>query len=389
MTSVLWKYVTMAGRARKLLKACVRDLGAQVTDVFHNIKSLKAMGKETWVIRLFDGTTKKINRQLKRQILSKYGLREFQQILIVLPVAVSTYVFVAVLQRDFNEFLLLGVLLHRTMTNMAQLQQTFQSFLMCGVYYRSVRDFIADAEIDREQLAEGSAEGRVPLFDKAISLRDIDFSYRGRGPLIAGASLEIPYRQVTALVGPSGAGKTTIANMLCGLHRPKSGVVCLDAVSLWDYDVSLWRGMIGYVAQECILFNGTIYDNIVLDAEGIETADVQYAVVAAGLSDFLSTLPDGSATVVGESGLKMSGGQRQRIAIARAMGHRPQLLILDEATTNLDPETEQKLWATFKSLSEDATIFAISHQKMVGTIADRMYELRDGTVRRICTSSDY
>ena len=161
MTSVLWKYVTIAQHSSKLLKACLRDLGAQVTSVFHNIKSLKAMGKETWVIRFFDDTTQKINRQLKRQILSKYGLREFQQILIVLPVAVSTYVFVAVLQRDFIEFLLLAVLLQRTMTNMAQLQQTFQSFLMSGVYYRSVRDFIADAEVDCEQLAEGSAEGRA------------------------------------------------------------------------------------------------------------------------------------------------------------------------------------------------------------------------------------
>jgi len=172
-----------------------------------------------------------------------------------------------------------------------------------------------------------------------------------------------------------------------GLLRPQKGEVWIDNLPLAQVDLRRWRRMIGYVPQETLLLHDTVFINVTLGEKDIGSTDVEYALRAAGAWEFVSALPQGLNSVVGERGHKLSGGQRQRIAIARALVHKPRLLILDEATTALDPENEAAICATLRELSGEITILAISHQPAVLEVADRAYRLEDGAVVPASTGS--
>jgi ATP-binding cassette subfamily C protein len=154
----------------------------------------------------------------------------------------------------------------------------------------------------------------------------------------------------------------------------------VDGVPLSQIDIRRWRQMIGYVPQENLLMHATILQNVTLGEAGIGESDVEAAVRAAGAWDFVQQAPKGIHTVVGERGSMLSGGQRQRIAIARALVKRPLLLILDEATTALDPSTEREICATLSLLKGDLTLLAISHQSALMETADRVYRVQGGAI---------
>ena len=178
---------------------------------------------------------------------------------------------------------------------------------------------------------------------------------------------------------PSGAGKTTLLDILIGLHIPLSGEMLIDGINLMDLDIKKWRSSIGYVPQDMFIFHDTIANNISLGDPVLNTSMVENALKAAGAWEFISALPDGIQTSIGERGLKLSGGQRQRISIARALVADPQLLILDEATTALDPTTEKNILSTLRKLSDKGiTIVAVSHQSAVLDVADQAFQLDNG-----------
>jgi ATP-binding cassette, subfamily C, bacterial len=181
-----------------------------------------------------------------------------------------------------------------------------------------------------------------------------------------------------AIAGPSGSGKTTLIDLVIGLLNPDAGTIRIDGVALNTLDRAAWRAGIGYVPQEMFLFHDTIYSNITLGDGGLTRADARAALRAAGAWAFVSALPDGMDTVVGERGSRLSGGQRQRIALARALVRTPRLLILDEVTTALDPRTEAEICATLAGLKGAVTILAVSHQPAIVAVADLVYHLSDG-----------
>ena len=195
--------------------------------------------------------------------------------------------------------------------------------------------------------------------------------------------MTLPAGAFIAVIGSSGAGKTTVADLIIGLLRPQRGDVWIDDLPLGDIDASAWRRMIGYVPQETFLFHDTVMANVTLGEPGISRADVETALRRAEAREFVAALPDGVDTVVGERGARLSGGQRQRIAIARALVRNPALLILDEATTALDPETEAGIVATVKRLTGRLTVLSISHQPAMQSAADFVYQLDTGTATRL------
>jgi ATP-binding cassette subfamily C protein len=181
-------------------------------------------------------------------------------------------------------------------------------------------------------------------------------------------------------MGPSGAGKTTIAYLLTGLLRPQQGQIWIDDMPLDEVDLRQWRRMIGYVPQEIFLLHDTVLRNVTLGDPGLKEADAEAALRAAGAWEFVQALPSGIHNSVGERGTSLSGGQRQRIAIARALAHRPRLLILDEVTSALDPESQAAICRTLRDLRGQLTILAISHQPAVVDAADRVYQIQNGAV---------
>ena len=202
-------------------------------------------------------------------------------------------------------------------------------------------------------------------------------------PVLSGVSLEIPAGEMTCLVGESGTGKSTIADLIIGLMSPTSGCVMIDDVALGDLDLTAWRRSIGYVPQDNLLLHDSVFANVALGDEQLTAADVDRALQAAGAEAFVADLPQGMHTLVGERGARLSGGQRQRIMIARALAHRPRLLILDEATSALDAASEAAICETLASLKGRITILAVTHQSALQRVADRVYHVHDGQLTRL------
>ena len=190
--------------------------------------------------------------------------------------------------------------------------------------------------------------------------------------------MTLPAGAFTAVVGSSGVGKTTVADLIIGLLRPQHGEVWIDDLPMRDVDATAWRGMIGYVPQETFLFHDSVMANVTLGDGGVSRAEVETALRRAEAWDFVAALPEGMDSVVGERGARLSGGQRQRIAIARALIRDPALLILDEATTALDPEAEAGIVATVRQLAGRVTVLSISHQPAMRAAADVVYRLERG-----------
>ena len=221
---------------------------------------------------------------------------------------------------------------------------------------------------------------RVAL-DQSIDFESVSFAY-GEHRILDKVSFSIPAGVMTCLVGDSGSGKTTIADLVIGLIQPETGVIRVDGHDLHALDVHLWRHSIGYVPQENLLLHDSILHNVALGDPSLKREDAESALKLAGAWDFVSKLPHGVDSVVGERGTLLSGGQRQRIMIARALAHHPKLLILDEATSALDPATEAGICATLRSLRGQLTILAVSHQSAMADIADEVYRVEAGKLAR-------
>ena len=180
------------------------------------------------------------------------------------------------------------------------------------------------------------------------------------------------------MVGQSGSGKSTCLDLIIGLLQPQAGRILVDGVPVADLDLRAWRRNIGYVPQETVLLHDTVLNNITLGDPDVGETEAIWALEQAGAWSFVEELPEGVHHMVGERGGKLSGGQRQRIMIARALVHRPKLLILDEATTALDPQSEAAICQTLRDLRGEYTMLAISHQPALLEAADIAYRLQGG-----------
>ncbi|HXD97387.1 MAG TPA: ABC transporter ATP-binding protein [Candidatus Acidoferrum sp.] len=229
-----------------------------------------------------------------------------------------------------------------------------------------------------------TVDGREPVSDlrDRIAFRDVSFSY-GDEPVLSGMSFEIARGEMVALVGASGVGKSTVADLLLRFYDPVTGVVTLDGRDIRTLRQEDYRRLFGVVSQEALLFNTTIRDNIVYGREGLDEADVVRAAQVANAHDFIAELPDGYATVVADRGIRLSGGQRQRIAIARAVVGRPAILVLDEATSALDSESERVVWEAIDRAVQGTTALVIAHRLSTVLRADRIVVLSRGGVEAV------
>ena len=214
-----------------------------------------------------------------------------------------------------------------------------------------------------------------------IEFEGVSFSYPGTSrEVLRNIDLVVEPGETIALVGRSGAGKTTLCNLVARFHDPTSGTVRLDGVDLREIKVESYRGLLGIVEQDVFLFDGTVAENIAYAAREVSEADVRRAAEIAHASGFIEDLPEGYATVIGERGVKLSGGQRQRLAIARAVLADPAIFILDEATSNLDSTSEQAIQQGLDALMRDRTSFVIAHRLSTIRHADRILVLEDGEI---------
>lgn len=219
-----------------------------------------------------------------------------------------------------------------------------------------------------------------PRLDGRVEFRQVSFSYEGAQPALREVSLTVAPGEMIGLCGPSGAGKSTLVNLICRFYDATDGQILIDEIDIRDFDVKWLRRQIGLVLQEPYLFHGTIADNIRYGNPEATEKEVIAAARAANAHDFVVGFPDGYDTMVGERGQSLSGGERQRISIARAILHNPRILILDEATSSVDTETEKQIQQALDRLVEGRTTFAIAHRLSTLQAADRLIVLEKGKV---------
>lgn len=227
-----------------------------------------------------------------------------------------------------------------------------------------------------------SSKGSVQRFNGDILYNEVHFSYPTRSdlPVLRGISMHIPQGAKVALVGQSGAGKSTIVQLLLRFYEPESGAIEAGGVDISKLNLSEWRQNIGIVPQEVLLFGGSIEENILYGKPTASSAEVEEAARRANALEFIRSFPQGMATLVGERGIKLSGGQRQRIAIARAILKDPAILILDEATSSLDAESEHLVQEALNELMKKRTTIIIAHRLSTIRNADCIYVLENGKI---------
>jgi len=372
-------FVRMAREAGNEQTVLMRSLVERLTDALRGIKPIRAMAREGEIQPLLESETEGLNEALRRQVSAWEGLRLFQEPTLVILISIGLFSALTLGGYPFASVLVLAFVFYRLMAQVNHLQGRYQTLVVGESAFWSIRDQIVEAESQREITQR---IGRPATLEQGVRLENVSFSY-GDTPVLRDVSLEIPAGSFVALYGPSGTGKTTIADLIIGFHQPDSGRVLVDGVPLDELDLIGWRRGIGYVPQDSFLFHDSIRRNVTLGDASVTAEEVEDALRAADAWEFVAARPDGIDAVIGEAGGKLSGGQRQRISIARALVHRPRLLILDEATAALDPRTEAEVLATMQKLSRTVTILAISHQPALRDAADTVYLLEQEGVTAV------
>lgn len=234
------------------------------------------------------------------------------------------------------------------------------------------------AELEENQ--DPKRKQNIPPIVGNVRFEDVEFAYEVDKPVLHGISFEAQPGTVTALVGSSGSGKSTVISLICAFHTPTSGRVLVDGVDLASVDLNTYRSQLGVVLQDSFLFDGSIRENILFSRPEASEEQFLFACRTARVDEFAERFPEGYDTIVGERGVKLSGGQRQRLSIARALLAQPRILILDEATSSLDSESEAMIQAGLAKLMEGRTTFVIAHRLSTIRRADQILVVEQGRI---------
>lgn len=372
MLYFLHALVRASRRAGTRQTRLLQQLLSYLNDILGSVKPLKAMARHNVAEAILRDHTRDLEKSLRLEVMSRETLTALQEPIVAGLAAAGLYIALIMWGLTLPAVMVLVFLLVRLLGLLNKIQKRFQLLATQESAYWSLRKAAADAR----NASERTWGGAQPRLEHEIRLEDISFRY-GTNPVLNNLNLIIPVNTFNVINGPSGIGKSTLLDLICGLYVPESGKILVDDVSLYDFDMRLWRRMIGYVPQDTVLLHDSILNNIIVGEEDLTEKDAIQALKNVGAWDFVRNLPDGIHTIAGERGGQLSGGQRQRIAIARALAHRPRLLIFDEPTSALDPENERLICNTMRDLTEHFTIIAVSHQNTLVDAADRVFTLSE------------
>jgi ATP-binding cassette, subfamily C, bacterial len=350
---------------------------SSTVDILNNIKPLKSMNRYGALLETLSGQLRRLRNSMIRLHIAQEGLSYGIDFLLAAIVGSGAYFMHTYWNKSLNDMMVTGIIFFQLISSLTRFQKQRNRAIQLEGAYARITKLIDHAEA----AAEPHYGTLTPDFGTGCTFKNVSFAH-AKKPTVENLNFDIPANKVTVFQGQSGAGKTTIIDLLIGLHQPQSGEIIIGQQPLTKIDVKQWRDQIGYVPQELMLFHASIKDNICLSDPAITDAQVMAALVKAGAKSFINAMPEGIDTDVGEMGSKLSGGQRQRISLARALVKNPKILILDEVTSALDPETEREIVQNISALQNEYTIIAITHRPAWTSIADRLYNVQNGTLKR-------
>ena len=382
--------IVLHGRTRAIEQAgqeqsdLTASLYAVTIEHLHSLKTAKACGAEERNFSIFASSSRALVAANLAAIGTRAAATAWFELGSAAIMGAVLYAAIRVLSVPPAAILILLVLFARVMPRLMSAHQQWRS--VAGLL-PSFANLIA-----LEQRCAAEAEPRVPNapapdLRREIRFDRVSFSYgRKWAPAVFRADLVIPAGAVVALVGPSGAGKSTVADLAMGLIAPDEGVIWIDGAELTPTEARRWRECVGYVAPDAFLFHDTLRANLEWAHAGASETDIREALSSAAANDFLAALPMGLETVIGDRGMALSQGERQRIALARAILRRPRLLVLDEATNNLDSASEARVLGALERLGAGTTTILIAHRIATVKWADLIYVIEDG---RVVESGDW
>ena len=366
-------------RFRRAMNEQDTEANNRAVDSLLNYETVKYFGNEAHESRRYDASLERYERAYVRSETSLNGLNFGQQSIIAVGLTVVMMLAAGRVTQgamSVGDFVLVN-------TYMIQL---FQPLNILGFAYREIKQGLTDMEAMFRLLGEGAEVADKPgapalkVNEGTIEFRDVRFGYRPDRIILKGVSFRVPAGGTLAIVGPTGAGKSTISRLLFRFYDANAGQVLIDGQDVRDVEQGSVRAAIGVVPQDTVLFNDTIRYNIAYGRPGATQEEIENAARLAQVHDFVLRLPDGYDTRVGERGLKLSGGEKQRVAIARTLLKDPKLLILDEATSALDTRTEQEIQSALRDAARGRTTLVIAHRLSTVVDADEIIVLQEGHV---------
>lgn len=335
------------------------EITHRLQETFQNIRIIKGYGAETHEANRFRNETGKYVRLAMKQSAMVNLMGPVSEIFAIVALAVVLFyggyevLHGSMKAEELMTFLFLLFAIMQPITAILSIPATIQRGVVAGERVMGILDI-------PPQIAVGNRP--TPPMRRELQLLNVGFSYRPGQPVVRDVTLTIKRGQTIALVGPSGGGKSTLMDLIARFYDPLNGGIYLDGVDVREYDLDSYRALFGIVTQESILFNDTVWNNIAYNMPDCTDEMVIEAARAANAHEFITHLPQGYQTRIGDRGLLLSGGQRQRIAIARALARDPQILLFDEATSALDTESEMLVQDAINNLLVDRTAVVIAHR---------------------------
>ncbi|KMW56999.1 Lipid A export ATP-binding/permease protein MsbA [Candidatus Rhodobacter oscarellae] len=358
------------------------DANQKAIDSLLNFETVKYFGAEAREAGRYDGAMRLYEKAALRTSYSLAFLNFGQSFLITTGLVV---VMVMAAMGVQNGTLTVGDFV---MVNAYMIQITMPlNFL--GTVYREIRQALVDMGemfdlLDQPQeVADKPGAKDLDVSAGQVALEDVVFGYEAARPILKGVSLSVRAGETVAIVGPSGSGKSTIGRLLFRFYDVNGGALRIDGQDVRDVTQESLHAQIGVVPQDTVLFNDTIFYNIAYGRPEASRSEIEAAAKAAKIHDFISSLPDGYETTVGERGLKLSGGEKQRVGIARTLLKNPPILLLDEATSALDSETEAEIQHELREMGQGRTVLTIAHRLSTIVHADRIVVLQDGVIAEV------
>lgn len=356
------------------------DVSSRTQESLLSIRVIKSFAAEAFEIRRFSEAAQFFQKRSMKFWLSKHAESPLRSVADAVAIGVVLLMAFRVFQKGgltMSGFVLFVFLARQTI---APTSLFAQSLVRLQIGLGAARRILKIFE-SRPDLVDGHIEPAA--FSDAMRLEKLSFAYQSDLPVIKDIDLEIYKGEIVAIVGSSGAGKSTLADLILRLYDPTNGRVTFDGTDIRQFKQESYRRLFGVVSQECLLFNATVRDNIAYGRPIHSESDILRAARIANAEEFINRLPQGYDTLVGDRGIRLSGGQRQRIAIARSIYGNPTILILDEATSSLDTESERLVQEAIDRVVEDMTAIVIAHRLSTVVKADKIVVMNDGDIEAV------